>query len=108
MAKFVPLRSCLRDVGGMNVCRDCIPLFQRESGPMRLLQIPTAMPLLPILPVRARVLQTPTLLAGQRSAGCRDYVQLFRRAQVVQRKTNPYNSHRLAPILQCSYEVILI
>ena len=43
-------------VGGMDVRRDRVPLFERESGPMRLLQIPPAMPLLAILSVRVRVL----------------------------------------------------
>ena len=68
---------------------------------MQLLQIPAAVPLLSILPVRARVLidgEYP--LSADDPSDVAHHVQLFRRVQVVQRKTDPYNADRIAPVLQ--------
>ena len=93
----------------MDVCRDRVPLFQRVSGPMRLLHITPAMPLLSILSVRARVLiDREYSLSANDLPDVAHHVQLFLRAQVVQRKTDPYDSHRLAPILQRLHKVVLI
>ena len=96
MAELVPSRSCFRDVRRVDMCCDCVPLFQRVGGPMRLLQIPPAVPMLSILPVRTRV-----LIDGEYSLSAADpsdlahYVQLFRCVQVVQRKTDPYDADRI-------------
>jgi hypothetical protein len=91
MAKLVPSRSCFRDVKRVDVCRNCVPLFQRVGGPMQLLQIPPAVPVLSILSVRTRVLiDREYSLSADDPSDVAHYVQLFRRVQVVQRKTDPY------------------
>ena len=76
---------------------------------MQLLQIPAAVPLLSILPVRARVLidgEYP--LSADDPSDVAHHVQLFRRVQVVQRKTDPYNADRIAPVLQRLDKVALV
>ena len=58
---------------------------------MQLLQIPPAVPVLSILSVRTGVLiDREYSLSADDPSDVAHYVQLFRRVQVVQRRTDPY------------------
>ncbi len=109
MAKLVPSRGRFRDVRRMDVCRDSVPLVLRVGGPVRLLQIPPAVPVLSILSVRTRVLiDREYSLSADDPADVAHHLQLFRRVQVVERKTDPYDADRIAPILERLDKVALV
>ena len=76
---------------------------------MQLLQIPPAVPVLSFLSVRTRVLiDREYPLSADDPSDVAHHVQLFRRVQVVQRKTDPYDADRIAPILQRLHKVALV
>ncbi len=76
---------------------------------MQLLQIPPAVPVLSILCVRTRVLiDRKYPLSADDPSDVAHHVQLFRCVQVVQRKTDPNDADRIAPILQRLHKVALV
>ena len=79
----------------MNVCRNCVPLFRRVSGPVRLLQIPPAMPVLSILSVRTGVLiYREHALSVDDPSDVAHHIQLFRVPEVIRRNLKLYVVNR--------------